>query len=95
MLVLLSGCKLSEDDESLEVDHAMYRSMIGSLLYVTATRPYVMHVVGLVSIFQSTPKETHVDVVKRILRYLKGTVDYRLWYPKRNNFTLKLFTDAK
>ena len=40
--LMITGCKLSKDDESLEVDHTMYRSMIGSLLYVTATRPYVM-----------------------------------------------------
>ena len=73
---MVTGCKLSKDDESLEVDHTMYKSMIGILLYVTTTRPYVMHVVGLVSRFQSTPKETHVAAVKRMLRYLKGTMDY-------------------
>ena len=56
--------------------------MIGSLLYVTTTRPYVMQVVGLVSRFQSASKETHVAAVKRIIRYLKGTMDYGLWYPK-------------
>ena len=53
-----------------------------------------MQVVGLVSRFQSSPKQTHVIAVKRILRYLKGTMDYGLWYPKRNNFTLKEFTDV-
>ena len=90
---MLTGCKLRKDDESLEVDHTMYRSMIGSLLYVT-TRPYIMQVVGLVARFQSTPKETHVVVVKRILRYLKGIMDYGLWYPKRNNFTLRAFIDV-
>ena len=68
--------------------------MIGSLLYVTTTRPDVMQVVGLVSRFQSAPKETHVAAVKRILRYLKGTVDYGLWYLKCQDFTLRAFTDA-
>ena len=53
---MVTGCKLSKDDESLEGDHTMYRSMIGSLLYVTATRPDVMQCVGLVSKFQSTLK---------------------------------------
>ena len=53
-----------------------------------------MQVVGLVSRFQSAPKEIHVAGVKRILRYLKGTMDYGLWYPKINNFTLKEFIDA-
>ena len=55
---MVTGCKLSKDDESLEVYHTMYRSMIGILLQVTTTRPYVMKVVGLVSKFQSAPKET-------------------------------------
>ena len=53
---MIIGCKLSKDDESLEVDHTMYRSMIGILLYVRATRPDVMQVVGVVSRFQSAPK---------------------------------------
>ena len=91
---MVMGCKLRKDDESLEVDHTTYRSMIGSLLYVTTTRPDVMQDLGLVSIFQSAPKETHDASVKIILRYLKGTVDYGLWYPKSNNFTLKTFTIA-
>ena len=51
------SCKLSKNDESLEVDHTMYRSVIGSLLYVTATRPNVMQVVSLVFRFQSAPKK--------------------------------------
>jgi hypothetical protein len=79
---MITGCKLSMDDESLDVDHTMYKSMIGSLLYVTASRPDVMKAIGLVAIFQSTPKESHVVAVKRILRYLKGTMDFGLWYPK-------------
>ena len=91
---MVIGCKLSKDDEYLEVDHTMYRSIIGSLLYVTTTILDVMQDVGLVSRFQSTSKETHVATVKRILRYLKGTVDYGLWYPKRNKFTLREFTNA-
>ena len=73
---MIKGCKLSKDHEYLDADHTMYRSMIGSLLYVTTTRPDVMHVVGLVARFQSAPKETHVVVVKIILRFLKGTMDY-------------------
>jgi hypothetical protein len=73
----------------------MYISMIGSLLYVTASRPDVMQDVGLVAIFQSAPKESHVMAVKRILRYLKGTMDFGLWYPKGENFTLTTYTDAE
>ena len=53
---MVNDCKLSKDRESLELDHTMYRLIIGSLLYVTTTRPDVMQDVGLVSIFQSAPK---------------------------------------
>ena len=67
--------------------------MIENLLYVKTTRPYVMQDLGLVDRFQSYPKETHVAAVKRIIRYLKGTLDYGLWYPKCQDFTLKAFTD--
>jgi hypothetical protein len=91
---MITGCKLSKDDESPEADHTMYRSMIGILLYVTASRPDVMQVVGLVARFQSAPKESHVVAVKRILRYLKGTMDFGLWYPKGEDFTLTTYTDA-
>ena len=72
----------------------MFRSMIGSLLYVIATRPDVMQVVGLVARFYSTPKQTHVTVVKRIFKYLKGTMDYGLCYVKGQDFTLKVFTNV-
>ena len=72
----------------------MYSSIIGILLYVKTARTDVMQAASVVARFQSSPKETHVAAVKRIFRYLKGTVDYGLWYPKSDNFTLKTFTDA-
>ena len=62
---MVTSCILSKDDDYLEVDHTMYRSMTESLLYVTTTRPNVMQVVGLVARFQLDPKETHVAAVKR------------------------------
>ena len=92
--LMITSCKLSKDDESLEVDHTMYRSMIGIRLYVTATRPDVMQAVGLVSRFHSSPKETHVTIIKRIFKYLKGTMEYGLWYPKSQYFNLKTFADV-
>ena len=54
--------------------------MIGILLYVTSSRPNVMQGVGQVAKFQETTKETHVLVVKRIFKYLKGTIDFGIWY---------------
>ena len=91
---MVTGCKLSKDNESLEVDHTMFRSMISSFLYVTATRPDVMQAIELVPRFQSSPKETLVTAVKRIFKYLKGIVEYGLYYPKGQYFTLKSFTGA-
>ena len=68
--------------------------MIGSLLYVTASRPDVKHAIGMVARFQVAPKENHVQVVKIIFRYLKRTIDLGLWYPSRNTFSLKSYLDA-
>ena len=88
---MITGCKLSKDDESQEAYHTMYRSMSGNLLYVTTSRPNVMQDVGLVARFQSTPKESHVHEIKIIFTYLKGTLDYGLWYRKGEYFTLKVY----
>jgi hypothetical protein len=68
--------------------------MIGSLLYVTASRPDVMQAVGQVAQFQAAPKESHVLAVKRIFRYLKGTEEFGLWYPKGKDLPLIAYTDA-
>ena len=68
-----TSCKLSKDDKSKNADQRLYRSMIGSLLYVTTLRSDVMQVVGQVVRFKVTPKETHVIAIKRIFRYLKET----------------------
>ena len=67
---------MRKDDESKEVDQRLYRSMIGNLLYVTTSRLDVMQAIGQVEIFQATPKETHVMEVKRIFRYIKGTIEF-------------------
>ena len=68
-----TSCKLSKDDDSKSIDQRQYRSIIGSLLYVTTSRPDVMQEIGQVERFQAEPKESHVLVVKIIFRYLKGT----------------------
>lgn len=68
--------------------------MIGSLLYVTASRPDVKQAVGMVVRFQSKPKESHVLAVKRIFRYLKGTIDLGLWYPSKDSLTFRAYSDV-
>jgi hypothetical protein len=89
-----TSCKLSKDDDSKDADQRQYRSMIGSLLYVTTSRPDVMQEVGQVARFQEAPKESHVLAVKRIFRYLKGTKEFGLWYPKGKDLSLVAYTDA-
>ena len=68
--------------------------MIGSLLYVTASRPDAMQEVGQVARFQAAPKESHVIVVKRSFKYLKGTEEFGLWYPNGKDLSLMAFTDV-
>ncbi|GJS02430.1 retrovirus-related pol polyprotein from transposon TNT 1-94 [Tanacetum coccineum] len=74
--------KLTNDDEADSVDSTKYRGMIGSLLYLTASRPDIMFSVCLCARFQENPKTTHLEAVKRIFRYIRGTTHLRLWYPK-------------
>jgi hypothetical protein len=68
--------------------------MIGSLLYMTASRLDVMQAVGQVARFQAAPKESHVLAVKRIFRYHKGTEDFGLWYPKGKDLLLIAYKDT-
>jgi hypothetical protein len=68
---MVTRCKLSKDDDSPNVDQSSYRSMIGSLLYITTSCPNIMHVVGMVVRYQSAPKQSHLLAIKRIFRYLK------------------------
>ena len=68
--------------------------MVGSLLYLTATRPNIMFATCLCARFQSCPKESHIIAIKRIFRYLKGTPSLGLWYPKDTGFNLVGYSDA-
>ena len=89
-----TGCKLMKNDDSPSINQTLYRSMIGSLLYLTASRPDIMQAVCMVSRFQSDPKQSHLNAVHRILKYIQGTIDFGLWYPHSNDFTLTGYTDA-
>ena len=75
---MVVGCKLSKDDPSPDVDQRTYRSMIGSLLYLTVSHHDIMQAVGMVGRFQSAPKQIHLVAIKRIFKYLKGTMTYDL-----------------
>jgi hypothetical protein len=87
-------CTLSKEDTGIKVDQQMYRGMIGSLLYLTASRPNILFSVCLCARFQSDPRESHLNVVKRIFRYLKGTTNLGLLYRKSLDYQLVGFCDA-
>ncbi|GJX39102.1 retrovirus-related pol polyprotein from transposon TNT 1-94 [Tanacetum coccineum] len=85
---------LLKDEDGKEVDVHMYRSMIGSLMYLTSSRPDIMFVVCACARYQVNPKVSHLYVVKRIFRYLKGQPKLGLWYPKDSPFDLVAYTDS-
>nr|XP_016444223.1 PREDICTED: uncharacterized mitochondrial protein AtMg00810-like [Nicotiana tabacum] len=85
---------LDDGSNGKMVDKSMYRGMIGSLLYLTASRPDIIFSICKCARFQSAPKESHLSVVKRIIRYLIGTTEFGLWYDHSNNFSLRGFSDA-
>ncbi|GLJ38457.1 hypothetical protein SUGI_0783140 [Cryptomeria japonica] len=91
---MVIGCKLSKEDESKSIDEKEYKSMIGKLHYVVHSRSGIAHAIGIVARFQMNPKETHLIAMKRIFRYLKGTIDYGIWYPYGEKFDLKVYTNA-
>ena len=76
------------------MDPTLYRSMIGSLLYLTASRPNIAFSVGVCAQFQAAPKESHLTAVKRIIHYINGTSDYGIWYSRDSNECLAGYSDA-
>ncbi|GJX72910.1 uncharacterized mitochondrial protein-like protein [Tanacetum coccineum] len=85
---------LLKDENGEEVDVHMYRSMIGSLMYLTSSRPDIMFAVCACARYQVNPKVSHLHAVKRIFRYLKGQPKLGLWYPKDSPFDLVAYTDS-
>ncbi|GJR64539.1 retrovirus-related pol polyprotein from transposon TNT 1-94 [Tanacetum coccineum] len=86
--------KLTRDEEGESVDNTKYRGMIGSLLYLTASRPDIMFSVCLCARFQEDPKTSHLEAVKRIFRYIKGTTHLGLWYPKGSGIETIVYADS-
>ncbi|KAI3712432.1 hypothetical protein L1987_70988 [Smallanthus sonchifolius] len=85
---------LTPDMDGESVDPHLYRSMIGSLMYLTASRPDIMFAVCLCARFQANPKLSHLSAVKRILRYLRYKPKLGLWYPKIDLFDLVAYSDS-
>ena len=89
-----TATKLDQDDPGKGVGITSYRGMIGSLLYLTASRPNIMFSTCLCARFQVNPKESHLIAVKGIFKYLKGTPNLGIWYPKGTCFDLIGYTDS-
>nr|GEX73569.1 retrovirus-related Pol polyprotein from transposon TNT 1-94 [Tanacetum cinerariifolium] len=89
-----SDTKLTKDEECESVDSTKYQGMIGSLLYLTASRPDIMFSVCLCARFQKAPKTSHLEAVKRIFRYIKGTMHLGLWYPKGTDIETVVYADS-
>jgi hypothetical protein len=85
---------IDADEEGEHVDQKEYRSMIGSLLYLTATRPDIQFSVFLCTHFQASPRTSHQQAVKHIFRYLRHTPDFSLWYSVSSSLSLHGFSDA-
>ncbi|GKA95541.1 putative ribonuclease H-like domain-containing protein [Tanacetum coccineum] len=85
---------LLKDSDGDDVDVHLYRSMIGSLMYLTSSRPDIMFAVCACARFQVTPKVSHSHAVKRIFRYLKGQPKLGLWYPRNSPFDLVAYSDS-
>nr|GEW82794.1 hypothetical protein [Tanacetum cinerariifolium] len=85
---------LVKDEKAADVDVHLYRSMISSLMYLTASRPDIVYAVCACSRFQVTPKTLHLQVMKRIFRFLKGHLKLGLWYPRESVFDLEAYSDS-
>jgi hypothetical protein len=91
---MASNGHLDLDEEGKPVDLKLYGSMIGSLLYLTASRPDIMFSVCMCARFQTAPKECHLTTIKRIMRYLKYSPNIGLCYPKGDQFELVGYSDS-
>nr|GEZ35564.1 uncharacterized mitochondrial protein AtMg00810-like [Tanacetum cinerariifolium] len=91
---MVDKSKLDEDAQEKAVDTRHYRGMVGTLMYLTASRPDLIFVVCMCAQYQAKPTEKYLHVVKRIFKYLRGTVNRGLWYPMDSSIALTAYVDA-
>ncbi|GKE58859.1 hypothetical protein Tco_1498044, partial [Tanacetum coccineum] len=85
---MIENNKLNEDLQGTPVDATLYRDMIGSLMYLTSSRPDLIYAVCLCARYQAKPTEKYLNAVKRIFQYLKGSINMGLWYSKDTDMSL-------
>ena len=86
--------KLSKDENGVSVNPTLYSSVISSLLYLTASHPNISYNVGVYARYHVDPKESHIATIKRIIRYVSGSLDFGLWYSCDTNVNLAGFSEA-
>ena len=91
---IVPGFKINRDVDGATVDDTYFKQIVGSLMYLTTTRPDIMYSVSLISRYRSKPIELHLQAAKRILRYLNGTTSYGIFYKKGGAEDLFAFTDS-
>ncbi|GKB03293.1 retrovirus-related pol polyprotein from transposon TNT 1-94 [Tanacetum coccineum] len=91
---MVENNKLDEDLQGTPVDATLYRSMIGSLMYITSSRLDLIYAVCLCARYQAKPTEKYLNAVKRIFRYLKRNINMGLWYSKDTSMSLTVYPDA-
>nr|GEY78333.1 retrovirus-related Pol polyprotein from transposon TNT 1-94 [Tanacetum cinerariifolium] len=91
---MVDRLKLDEDLSGIPVDQTHFGSMVGSLMYLTASRPDLVFAVCMCTRYQAKPTKKHLEALKRVFQYLKGTINWGLWYPKDTSMALTAYTDA-
>ena len=86
--------KLTIDLLGKSIDSSLYKSMIDSLLYLTASRPDISYSVEVCARYQVNPKESHMITLKRVIKYVKTTIDFGVWYSKDTNDVLVGYSDV-
>ena len=86
--------KLDKDEDGVRVDNTLYKQIVGSLMYLTTTRPDITFIVSLISRYMEHPTEMHLQATKRVLRYIKGTISFGVFYKKEGNQELLGYTNS-
>ena len=92
--LVITGLKLSTDDDGSTLDHTLFKSLVGILMYLIMTRPDIMYGVSLISRFMESPKDSHWQAGTRILRYVSGTKDLGKMHSTSENFKLIGYTNS-
>nr|GEW69022.1 hypothetical protein [Tanacetum cinerariifolium] len=91
---MVDRLKLDEDPLGIPVDQTQFRSIVGSLMYLTASRPNLVFAVCICARYQASPTKKHIEPLKRVFRYLRGSINWGLWYPKDTVMALTAYADA-